>query len=315
MGLKLPSAKTKSELLPFLGSGTRDQTMSVHQSTKKITVPWVRNQKSVQRLTMLTAYDYPTAHWLDGAGVEMILVGDSLGNVIYGKKNTLSVQMGEMVRHTEAVSLGATRAMVIGDLPFLSYQTSIETAVLNAGRFLSEGGAQAVKLEGGSEVCPQIEAITRAGIPVVAHIGLLPQSVHAAGGYRMHGKSEEERKILLQAAQDIERAGAFCVVLECVEEGLAKEITESISIPTIGIGAGDVCDGEVLVIHDLLGLTVGRIPKFVNPEANMGQDISQAVRRFIDRTKNRDQLELPKAGLKFKTQSSQVSSVEKKLIN
>jgi 3-methyl-2-oxobutanoate hydroxymethyltransferase len=193
--------------------------------------------------------------------------------------------MEEMIRHTSAVTRGARRALVVADMPFMSYQVSAEQAVVNAGRFLKESGAQAVKLEGGVEVAETIRAITRAGIPVVAHIGLTPQSIHSMGNYRMHGKSELERSYLLESARAVETAGAFCVVLECVEAGLSAEITRALEIPTIGIGSGTACDGQVLVIHDLVGLTAGHVPKFANPVAKLGEELTRAVKIYIDRTK------------------------------
>jgi 3-methyl-2-oxobutanoate hydroxymethyltransferase len=254
--------------------------------TKSVTVPWVRSQKGVERLTMLTAYDYPTAAALDEAGIDMLLVGDSLATVIYGEPNTLSVTMEDMIRHTRAVVRAAKRALVIGDMPFMSYQVSREQAVMNAGRFLKEAGAQAVKLEGGAEMGDTIRAIVRAGIPVVAHIGLTPQSINAQGTYRMHGRSDEERAYLLRSAREVASAGAFCVVLECVEPLLAAEITRLIPIPTIGIGAGAECDGQVLVTHDLVGLTAGRVPKFVAPLACLREPLADAVKSYIARTKN-----------------------------
>jgi 3-methyl-2-oxobutanoate hydroxymethyltransferase len=256
---------------------------------KKVTTPGVIAQKNQAKLTMLTAYDYPTAVHLDEAGVDMLLVGDSLGSVIYGDTDTLSVTMDDMIRHTLAVSRGAKRALVVSDLPFMSYQVSPTQAVENSGRLLKEGRAAAVKLEGGAEMAETIQAITRAGIPVCAHIGLTPQSVHAMGGYRMHGKTDAEAEYLLESAKAVEKAGAFAVVLECIQADLAEKITKSISIPTIGIGSGTVCDGEVLVIHDLVGLTVGRVPRFVHPEADFKTNLKKAVQAFIARTQNPSQ--------------------------
>ncbi len=261
--------------------------MSAPLQVKQVNVPWVRSQKGHQALTMLTAYDYPTAALLDETGIDMLLVGDSLATVVYGEPNTLSVTMEDMLRHTRAVARGAKRAMVIGDMPFLSYQVSSEQAVLNAGRFLKEAQAQAVKLEGGIEIAPTIQAITRAGIPVVAHIGLTPQSIHALGNYRIHGKSDTERRYLLESAQAVCESGAFAVVLECVEESLTAEITRAVQIPTIGIGSGTGCDGQVLVTPDLLGLTAGRVPKFVEPLAELREPMSEAIRRYISRTQDR----------------------------
>jgi 3-methyl-2-oxobutanoate hydroxymethyltransferase len=259
--------------------------MSTHStSLKPVTVPWVLEQKNKRKLTMLTAYDYAMARILDEEGVDLLLVGDSVATVVYGEPNTLGATMEMMLRHTRAVSRAAKRAMVVGDLPFLSYQVSKEEAVRNAGRFVQESGAQAVKLEGGSVMKKTIRAIARAGIPVVAHLGLTPQSVHAIGGYRMHGKTETERELLLESARDVQEAGAFCVVLECVQPELAAEITLELEIPTIGIGSGVLCDGQVLVTQDLLGMTMGHVPRFVGPVAELRAQMREGVRRYIDRT-------------------------------
>jgi 3-methyl-2-oxobutanoate hydroxymethyltransferase len=267
--------------------------MSTLVKQKAVTVPWLKSQKGAEKITMLTAYDYPTASILDEAGVDVLLVGDSLGTVIFGEPNTLSVTMEDMLRHTVAVTRAAKRALVIGDMPFMSYQVSVEQAVTNAGRFLKEGRAQAVKLEGGTEVAETIRGITRAGIPVCAHIGLTPQTINAMGNYRMHGKTDQERAYLIESALEAARAGAFMVVLECVEEGLAREITAKVGIPTIGIGSGPDCDGQVLVINDLVGLTVGRVPKFVTPVASLGQSLAQGAREYIERTKGALKTETP----------------------
>jgi 3-methyl-2-oxobutanoate hydroxymethyltransferase len=257
------------------------------QSTpvKSVTVPWVLAQKNERKLTMLTAYDYAMARILDEEGVDLLLVGDSVATVVYGEPNTLSATMDMMLQHTRAVARASKRAMVIGDLPFLSYQVSREEAVRNAGRFLQEAGAQAVKLEGGSPMQKTIRAISRAGIPVVAHLGLTPQSVHAMGGYRMHGKTEAERKLLLESARDVQEAGAFCVVLECVQPELAAEITLELEIPTIGIGSGAHCDGQVLVTQDLLGMTMGHVPRFVGPVAELREQMRAGVRQYVGRTR------------------------------
>ncbi len=255
---------------------------------KRVTAPSVKAMKGVEQIAMLTAYDYPTAFFLDECGVDVLLVGDSLAMVVYGEPNTLSITMDDMLRHTRAVSKAATRALVVGDMPFMSYQVSIEEAVRNAGRFLKEAGAHAVKLEGGTEMADTIRAITRAGIPVMAHIGLTPQSIQALGNYRMHGKSEVEQEYLLQSAAAVAEAGAFSVVLECVVPTLATRITKVIAIPTIGIGSGSgaaTCDGQVLVTQDLLGLTAGRTPSFVQAEARLRDELQAAVARYVVRTK------------------------------
>jgi 3-methyl-2-oxobutanoate hydroxymethyltransferase len=253
---------------------------------KAVTVPWVRSQKGKQKVTMLTAYDFPTAVLLDEAGIDLILVGDSVGTVMYGEPNTLSVTLEDIIRHTVAVTRGAKRALIVADLPFMSYQISIEQALTSAGRLLKEGRAQAVKLEGGVEVAPTVQALTRAGIPVVGHIGLTPQSINTMGTYRMHGKTGEERAYLLESAKALSEAGAFAIVLECVEETLAQTITETVSAPTIGIGAGPNCDGQVLVTPDLVGLTVGRVPRFVQPLASLKEPFKEAISGFIQRTQD-----------------------------
>ncbi len=234
-----------------------------------------------EKLTMLTAYDYSTAKLLDEAGVNSILVGDSLGNVILGYEDTISVTMEDMIHHGAAVARGAENALVIIDMPFMSYQTSVYDAVVNAGRLMKEGRAGAVKLEGGQEVCPQIQAIVAAGIPVCAHLGLTPQSIHAFGGHRVQGRTEEAARKLLKDARAVEEAGAFAVVLECVPEKLANLVTESVKIPTIGIGAGNGCDGQVLVYQDMLGMFSDFTPKFVRRYAELGEEMKEAFRAYI----------------------------------
>ncbi|MDR0549172.1 MAG: 3-methyl-2-oxobutanoate hydroxymethyltransferase [Deltaproteobacteria bacterium] len=240
---------------------------------------------SGQKLTMLTAYDYSFARLVDSAGVDSILVGDSLGNVILGYEDTLSVTMADMIHHTKAVARAARNALVVADLPFLSYQVSVPKAVKNAGRLLKEGRAQAVKLEGGVFIAEQIKAIVEASIPVVGHIGLTPQSVNAMGGFKVQGKSEESIKRLFADAKAVQEAGAFAVVVECVPPTLMKKLTESLSIPTIGIGAGPHCDGQVLVYHDLLGLFEGFSPKFVRRYAEAGDLIKKAFSQFVAEVK------------------------------
>ena len=259
--------------------------MSTQSDLKPVTIPWIQAQKFKNQITMLTAYDYITSVLVDEAGVDIILVGDSVATVLYGEKNTLSVTMDDMIRHTSSVTHGTKRALVIGDMPFMSYQVSPEQGVANAGRFLKEARAQAIKLEGGTEIAGTVKAITRAGIPVMGHIGLTPQTINAMGSYRMHGKTPNERIYLIESAKALAEAGAFAVVLECVEESLAQEITQAIGIPTIGIGSGVHCDGQVLVTHDLVGLTVGRVPKFVRPTAQLRDPFTAAVREFIERTR------------------------------
>ncbi len=246
----------------------------------KITVPALKGMKGESKITMLTAYDHPTARILDNAGVDTILVGDSVGPVVLGYPNTIPVTVEEMIHHTRAVVRGTKRALVIIDMPFMSYQESIEQAKRNAGRMFKESGAEAVKLEGGVSMHDTIKAIVNIDIPVVAHIGLTPQSIHRMGGYKVQGKGKDVEK-LLDDARAVEAAGAFMVVLECVPRQLAKEITEMLSIPTIGIGAGPDCDGQVLVIHDLLGLLGDFRPKFVKQYLNLSEEIDKAVTSYI----------------------------------
>ena len=247
---------------------------------KNTVVTFQKAKANGEKLTMLTAYDYSTAKLIDEAGVNSILVGDSLGNVVLGYEDTLSVTMEDMIHHGAAVARGAKNALVVIDMPFMSYQTGVYDAVANAGRLMKEGRAGAVKLEGGEEVCPQIKAITAAGIPVVAHLGLTPQSINAFGGYKVQGKSEAAARKLLSDAKVVEEAGAFAVVLECVPAKLAKLVTEQLSIPTIGIGAGNVCDGQVLVYQDMLGMFSDFTPKFVKCFANIGEVMKEAFRNY-----------------------------------
>ncbi len=246
----------------------------------KVTVPGIMAAKGKRKLTMLTAYDYCTAVWVDRAGVDMILVGDSLAMVMLGHEDTLSVTMDEMLHHTRAVVRGAKRALVIGDMPFLSYQVSVAQAVENAGRFLKEGRAQAVKLEGGASVLKQVEAIVEAGIPVQGHLGLTPQSIAILGGFKVQGKDEEAAKKLVEDAVALAQAGCFSLVLEAIPAAVAQRITEAVPIPTIGIGAGPACDGQVLVLHDLVGLFDRFVPRFVKQYDQLGQRLLEAVSRY-----------------------------------
>lgn len=248
---------------------------------KNTVVTFKKAKEEGKKLTMLTAYDYSFAKLMDEAGVNSILVGDSVGMVCLGYEDTLSVTMEDMIHHTAAVARGAKNALVIGDMPFMSYQTSVYDAVVNAGRLIKEGHAQAVKLEGGFEVTEQIRAIVKASIPVVAHIGLTPQSVNAFGGFKVQGKSEAAAQKLLDEARAVEEAGAFAVVLECVPAKLAERISKEISIPTIGIGAGAGCDGQVLVYQDMLGLFSDFTPKFVKKFANVGEVVKGAFEGYI----------------------------------
>jgi 3-methyl-2-oxobutanoate hydroxymethyltransferase len=233
-----------------------------------------------RKITALTAYDYPFAKIVDEAGIDMILVGDSLAMVVQGKENTLPVTMEEMVYHTSMVVRAVKNALVIGDMPYLSYQVSVEEAVRNAGRFIKEAGAHGVKVEGGSEVLPQIKAMTKAEIPVLGHIGLTPQAILRMGGFKVQGRTEEQRKRLIEDALSLEDAGSFAIVLEAIPMDLAKEITEKLSIPTIGIGAGPHCDGQILVLHDILGLFERFTPRFVKRYANLKELSLQAIRQY-----------------------------------
>ena len=253
----------------------------------KNTVSTLLSQKqNGDKITMLTSYDYSTAKIIDEAGVNTILVGDSLGTVILGYEDTLPVTMEDMIHHTRAVSRGAKNALVVADMPFMSYQTSVCDAVKNAGRLIKEGGAQAVKLEGGAAVKEQIKAIVNASIPVVGHIGLTPQSINAFGGFKVQGKSEESAKKIIEDAKIIEEAGAFMLVMECVPERLAKIVTESVNIPTIGIGAGKYCDGQVLVYQDMLGMFTDFVPKFVKKYADVGEIMKNAFSEYIKEVKS-----------------------------
>ena len=243
-------------------------------------------KQSGEKITMLTAYDYTTARIEDECGVDAILVGDSLGMVMLGYENTLPVTMEDMIHHTKAVARGAENAFVVADMPFMSYQTSVYDAVVNAGRLIKEGGAQAVKLEGGAEVCEQIKAIVDASIPVVGHLGLTPQSVNVFGGFKVQGKDYERAAKITDDALLIQEAGACAVVLECIPEKLADLITRELTIPTIGIGAGNECDGQVLVYQDMLGLTTGHTPKFAKRFADVGTVMRNGFNAYIQETKS-----------------------------
>ena len=248
---------------------------------KNTVLTFQQAKENGEKLTMLTAYDYSTAKLIDEAGVNSILVGDSLGNVILGYEDTISVTMEDMIHHGAAVARGAKNALVVIDMPFMSYQTSVYDALVNAGRLMKEGRGDAVKLEGGVDVCPQIKAIVDAGIPVCAHIGLTPQSINAFGGFKVQGKSEAAAKKLLEDAKAVEEAGAFAVVIEGVPAKIAALITEQLHIPTIGIGAGKDCDGQVLVYQDMLGMFSDFTPKFVKRYANIGEVMKEAFQNYI----------------------------------
>ncbi len=249
---------------------------------KNTSVTFKEAKANGDKVTMLTAYDYSTAKLIDEAGINSILVGDSLGMVMLGYEDTLSVTMEDMIHHSKAVARAAKNALVITDMPFMSYQTSVYDAVVNAGRLVKEGRAQAVKLEGGLEVCEHVKAIVAASIPVCAHIGLTPQSVNAFGGFKVQGKGEEAAQKLIDEARALEEAGAFAIVLECVPEKLATKMAELINIPIIGIGAGAGCDGQVLVYQDMLGMYSDLVPKFVKKFATVGDNMKEAFKAYID---------------------------------
>jgi 3-methyl-2-oxobutanoate hydroxymethyltransferase len=261
---------------------TTTLSTSTSQRKKVTTLTFRQKKERGEPITMLTAYDYPTAMAVDKAGIDSILVGDSLGMVVLGYENTLPVTMEEMLHHARAVSRGAKNSLLVGDMPFMSYQTSIEKALENAGRFLQQGGMDAVKLEGGRERADAVRAIVGAGIPVMGHIGLTPQSINQLGGFRAQGKNAGAAKRLLEDAKILEEAGAFSIVLESVPARLAEYISKQISIPTIGIGAGGGCDGQVLVTYDLLGLFDRFTPKFVKKYANFHEVMNKAFTAYLD---------------------------------
>lgn len=254
-------------------------------SNNKFTVSsFLEAKENHRKISMLTSYDYSTAKLLDEAGVDSILVGDSLGMVILGYENTLQVTLEDILHHTKAVARAVKRALVIADMPFLSYHISIEETVRNAGKLIQEGNAHAVKLEGGAYVVDKIKALVNAQIPVVGHLGLTPQSVNMFGGFKVQGKSEEQAKKIIEDALLLQEAGVFAIVLECVPEKLAKIITEKLDIPTIGIGAGKYCDGQVLVTQDMIGLYKNFTPKFVKKYTDLGTSIDSAVKSYIEET-------------------------------
>ena len=253
---------------------------------KKVTILDLQKMKdSGEKITMLTAYDYPFARMLDEAGVDILLIGDSVGNVMMGYENTLPVTVDDIIYHTRAVVKARKKALVVADMPFMSYQVSIEEAKKNAGRMIQEGGAEAVKLEGGENMEAIIRSLCDIDIPVMGHIGLTPQSIHRMGGYKIQGKEERQRQKLLADALAVERAGAFAVVLEAIPAELAQEITQTLHIPTIGIGAGLNCDGQVLVIHDVLGLSGAFRPKFVKQYVQLEPLIKKAAQEFVAEVK------------------------------
>lgn len=253
----------------------------------KVTVKtFIRMKQSQEKIAVLTAYDYFTARILDRIGIDCILVGDSANMVFYGSETTLSIGMDQMIYHTRAVASACQKAMVVGDMPFLSYQTSESEGIRNAGRFLKEGGAQGVKIEGGIEMLRIIEGVVQAGIPVMGHIGLIPQSIHKFGSFAVQGKDQKSKEYLIRSARALEEAGCFSMVLEAMPSDLAREITQSLKIPTIGIGAGRFCDGQVLVVNDILGLFEDFRPKFVRRYANLGQEIKKACQKYLEDVKS-----------------------------
>ena len=256
-------------------------------SEEKVTVKsFIKFKERGEKIAILTAYDFFTARILDQIGIDSILVGDSANMVFYGSPTTLSITMDQMVYHTKAVSSAIKRALVIADMPFLSYQANISEAISNAGRFLKEGGAGAVKIEGGAEMADTVKRIIEVGIPVMGHIGLTPQSINRFGGYVVRGKSEQERKYLIESAKVLEQVGCFSVLLESIPKKLASEITGSLKVPTIGIGAGVGCDGQVLVVNDILGLFEDFQPKFVRRYAHLGNEIRKACQNFLNDVKS-----------------------------
>jgi len=243
-------------------------------------------KKKGEKISMLTAYDASFAGLIDTAGIDMVLVGDSLGMVLLGYNSTIPVTMDEMLHHCRAAARGVKHALLVGDMPFMSYQVSASEAITNAGRFLKEARCDAVKLEGGTEVCDTVKAIVKAGIPVMGHIGLTPQTASQLGGYKVQGKDADSARRLLQSARDLETAGAFAIVLECIPAQLSEAISKTVSIPTIGIGAGKHCDGQVLVTHDMVGMFEKFIPSFVKQYANLAPQIREAVVAYHQEVKN-----------------------------
>ncbi|KPK30572.1 MAG: 3-methyl-2-oxobutanoate hydroxymethyltransferase [Nitrospira bacterium SG8_35_1] len=254
---------------------------------KKLTIQdIVLMKQNGERISMLTAYDASFAGLIDAAGIDMVLVGDSLGMVLLGYDSTIPVTMEEMLHHCRAASRGVKRAVLVGDMPFMSYQVSESEAITNAGRFLKEAGCDAVKLEGGTEVCDTVKAIVKAGIPVMGHIGLTPQTASQLGGYKVQGRDADSARLLLQSARDLEAAGAFAIVLECIPAQLSEAITSTVAMPTIGIGAGKHCDGQVLVTHDMVGMFEKFIPSFVKQYVNLAPQIKKAVGAYRQEVKN-----------------------------
>ena len=256
---------------------------------KKVTIAELKQKKAAgKKITMMTAYDYPTAAMVDQAGIDTVLIGDSLGMVMLGYDSTVPVTMDEMIHHCKAVRRGTKASFIIGDMPFMSYQVSVEKAIENAGRFIKEAGCDSVKLEGGTEMAHVVNAIVKAGIPVCAHIGLTPQTATMLSGFKVQGKDAESARKLVQSAGALEDAGAFMIVMECIPDLLAAKITRELHIPTIGIGAGKDCDGQVLVYHDLVGLFERFTPKFVKQYVNLSSNIKEALTQFKADVENGD---------------------------
>ncbi len=254
--------------------------------TKNTVLTFRKKKKEGKKLTMLTAYDYTMTKLVNACNVDAGLVGDSLGNVILGYEDTISVTMDDMVHHCAAVARAADKAMVVADMPFMSYQISVEETLRNAGRLMKEGRSNAVKLEGGGRVCPQIKAMVEAGIPVMAHLGLTPQSINALGGYKVVGRTKEKAAELLEEAYAVQEAGAFSLVLECVPDKLAALVTEKLDIPVIGIGSGSGCDGQVLVTQDMLGMNLDFSPRFVKVFAPVGETVKKAIADYVQAVEN-----------------------------
>jgi 3-methyl-2-oxobutanoate hydroxymethyltransferase len=292
LGAESATNPTNNQVVPIKRNQERKQDARPKQQSgkkrpRKITVRTIRRMKEQgEKITMLTAYDTLFAQMLERAGIEMLLVGDSLGMVVQGEDHTLAVTLDEMIYHTRCVARRTQRAMIVGDMPFMSYQSSPEQALENAGRLVKEGGAHAVKLEGGSDVVDAVRKITRAGIPVVGHIGLTPQSVHAFGGFVVQGRDEKRAQEIRKDAMLLQEAGAFCIVLEGIPAPLSEQITNDLAIPTIGIGAGIHCDGQVLVTQDMLGLNPDFTPRFVKRFANLHNDIEDAFEAYLHEVKS-----------------------------
>jgi 3-methyl-2-oxobutanoate hydroxymethyltransferase len=258
-----------------------DSTSSGGQPLRKVTASEIRGLKGHRNIAALTAYDATFSRLVDEGGIDILLVGDTLGMVVQGQPSTLGVTVDDVIYHTRAVARGASRALIVSDLSFMSYQVSVEQALISAGRLVKEGGAEAVKLEGGRDVCAAVRRIVGAGIPVMGHLGMTPQSVHAFGGYRVQARDQAARERLLDDAQALEEAGVFSIVLEAVPRDLAEAVTASIGVPTIGIGAGPACDGQVLVLYDILGLIRDFAPRFVKRYAELGDAVTSAVKSYV----------------------------------